>query len=97
MHSRRRLATIILQRAHASRAPPRQQAAMWQLTFAANSEALREIDHSLRVDERVLRWAVLKRRAFGPLPNPFRVARAAERVAGSLQAGQQQQQQQPAE
>lgn len=64
------------------------QAAMWQLTFAANSQALQEIDHLLRVDERVLRWAVLKRRPYSPLPNPFRIARTAEQVGQSLEAQQ---------
>ena len=57
---------------------------MWQLTFASTPKVLSEIDHSLRIDERVLRWAVLKRRHLSPLPNPFRVARAAESVAESL-------------
>jgi ribosomal protein S6 len=53
---------------------------MWQLTFASNPKVLAEIDHSLRIDERVLRWAVLKRRHLSSLPNPYRVARAAEAV-----------------
>jgi ribosomal protein S6 len=65
---------------------PLAQAAMWQLTFASNAQALNEIDHSLRVDERVLRWVVLKRRPYGPLPNSYRVARTAEQVAQSLSA-----------
>ena len=58
---------------------------MWQLTFASSPKVLTEIDHALRIDERVLRWAVLKRRHLSPLPNPFRVARAADAV--TQQAG----------
>lgn len=65
---------------------------MWQVTFAANPRALADIDHTLRIDERVLRWIVLKRRAFEPLPNPYRIARAAEKVAAPLEEQQQQQQ-----
>ena len=56
---------------------------MWQLTFAANPKVLSEIDYSLRIDERVLRWAVLKRRHLAALPNPFRVSKAAEAVTVS--------------
>ena len=64
---------------------------MWQLTFASPPAVLREIDHSLRVDERVLRWMVLKRRPYAPLPTPYRIARAAESVAAPLEGQQQQQ------
>ena len=63
---------------------------MWQLTFACNPEVLAEIDHSLRVDERILRWVVLKRQAFPALPNSYRIARAAESVAAPLESQQQQ-------
>ncbi|GAB4818326.1 hypothetical protein N2152v2_005372 [Parachlorella kessleri] len=70
------------------------EAGMWQLTFAANAKVLADIDHTLRVDERMLRWIVLKRRPFEPLPNPYRVARAAEQVQAPLEAQQQQFQQQ---
>jgi ribosomal protein S6 len=59
---------------------------MWQLTFAGNAKTLKEIDHTLRIDERMLRWIVMKRRPFDPLPNPFRVARAAEKVAIPLES-----------
>lgn len=57
------------------------QAAMWQLTFLVKPSILSEIDHALRVDDRVIRWNILKRRELPPLPNPYRVARAAESVA----------------
>jgi len=56
------------------------QASMWQLTFASSPKVLGDIDHSLRVDEQVLRWVFLKRRQIDPLPNPYRIARAAERL-----------------
>ena len=61
---------------------------MWQLTFACNPAVLAEIDHSLRVDERILRWVVLKRKAFPALPNSYRIARAAESVAAPLESQQ---------
>lgn len=71
-----------------SPAPPALQAAMWQMNFAAAPKTLAELDHTLRVDERMLRWMVLKRRPYNPLPNPYAVARAAEKVAGSLEQQQ---------
>ncbi|PRW51089.1 mitochondrial ribosomal S6 [Chlorella sorokiniana] len=72
------------------------EAAMWQVNFAAKPTTLQELDHTLRVDERMLRWMVLKRRPYGPLPTPYQVARAAEHVAAPLARQQQQQQQQQA-
>jgi len=64
------------------------QAAMWQINFAAAPKTLSDLDHTLRVDERVLRWLVVKRRPYAPLPNPYTVARAAERVAAPLEKQQ---------
>ena len=66
------------------------QAHMWQITFSSPTSALPDLDHLLRVDERVLRWMVLQRRPYPPLPNTYRVARAAQEVAASLDAPQQQ-------
>ena len=54
---------------------------MWQINFAANPKTLADLDHTLRVDERMLRWLVVKRRPYNPLPSPYRIARAAENVA----------------
>lgn len=51
---------------------------MWQMTFAAKTEALRQIDHDLRVNEDVLRWIVMKRKMLTRLPNSHRVSRLAE-------------------
>lgn len=62
------------------------QANMWQVNFAASPKTLADIDHSLRVDERVLRWIVLKRRPYNRLPTPYAVARAAEAVSQRLDA-----------
>lgn len=67
---------------------------MWQINFASSPAALSELDHTLRVDERMLRWMVLKRRPYAPLPTPYAVARAAEHVAAPLEAQQQQQRRQ---
>lgn len=65
------------------------EAHVWQLTFAAPPTALNDLDHSLRVDERIVRWSVLKRRKFAPLPNPYRVAQAAKEVESGRQTLQQ--------
>ncbi|KAL4447863.1 hypothetical protein ABPG75_005082 [Micractinium tetrahymenae] len=62
------------------------EANMWQMNFAASPKTLDDLDHSLRVDERVLRWIVLKRRPYNRLPTPHTVARAAETVAQRLDA-----------
>lgn len=56
------------------------QANMWQVNFAASPKTLQDIDHSLRVDERVLRWIVLKRRPYNRLPTPHAVAQRAEKL-----------------
>lgn len=48
------------------------------MTFAAKTDALRQIDHDLRVNEDVLRWIVMKRKMLTRLPNPHRVSRLAE-------------------
>jgi hypothetical protein len=41
---------------------------------------LADLDHLLKVDERVVRFVVLRRSAFPPLPNTYRVARMAARL-----------------
>lgn len=50
--------------------PPTTQAHIWQLDFAVAPQALADLRHELRVDERLLRWAVVKRRAAPRLPAP---------------------------
>jgi ribosomal protein S6 len=62
---------------------------MWQINFAASPETLPELDHTLRVDERMLRWLVLKRRPYAPLPSPYRLARTAANVTEALARQQQ--------
>jgi len=42
---------------------------MSQMTFAATPKALPEISHALRVDERVVRWMLLKKKKMEPLKN----------------------------
>ncbi|KAL4442448.1 hypothetical protein ABPG77_005032 [Micractinium sp. CCAP 211/92] len=56
------------------------EANMWQVNFVASPKTLQDIDHSLRVDERVLRWIVLKRRPYNRLPTPHAVAQRAEKL-----------------
>lgn len=62
---------------------------MWQINFAASPETLPELDHTLRVDERMLRWLVLKRRPYAPLPSSYRLARTAANVTEALARQQQ--------
>ncbi|KAL6771723.1 MRPS6 [Auxenochlorella protothecoides x Auxenochlorella symbiontica] len=57
------------------------QAHIWQVTFASTPEVLKDIDHSLRVDETVLRWIVQKREYLDRLPNTHRVAKMAHLAA----------------
>lgn len=46
------------------------QAHMWQMDFVLGPEALRDVNHELRVNEEVLRWIVLKRKDTAGTPNP---------------------------
>lgn len=46
------------------------QAHIWKLDFAVAPQALADLRHELRVDERLLRWAVVKKRAAPRLPPP---------------------------
>ena len=56
------------------------QAFMWQLDFAAAPALLKDLDHLLKVDDRIVRFVVLKRAVFGPLPTTHSVARHAMRM-----------------
>lgn len=59
-------------------------ASIWQMTFASGPDVVSEVEHGLRLDEGVIRWAVLKRRKDGEaLPTSYRVARLAEEAAMS--------------
>lgn len=49
------------------------QAAMWEMTFMVQPSALKDVEHELRVDERVLRWMFLKKRSAPVLPNTYRI------------------------
>lgn len=52
-------------------APFATQAHIWQLDFAVAPQALADLRHELRVDERLLRWAVVKKKGALPrLPPP---------------------------
>ncbi len=53
---------------------------MWQLGFMSAPTALPQLEHGLKVDDRILRYIVIKKRALGPMPNTYRVARTAEKV-----------------
>lgn len=56
------------------------QAFMWELTFMAAPTALPHLEHGLKVDERVLRYIVMKKQILQPFPNPYRVSRLARRL-----------------
>lgn len=62
------------------------QANMWQMSFATEGGALKEIEHGLRVNEQVLRWIVLKREMLSKLPNTYKVARKAESAMAKREA-----------
>ncbi len=53
---------------------------MWQLDFAAAPPMLGELEHLLKVDDRVVRYVILRRAPFKPLPNTYKVANQAKRV-----------------
>lgn len=48
---------------------------MWEMTFMVEPSALRDVEHGLRVDERVLRWLFLKKRPVPRLPTTASVSK----------------------
>ncbi|CAL5228552.1 g11708 [Coccomyxa viridis] len=44
------------------------EAFMWQVDFAAAPSVLEDLKHLLKVDDRIIRYVVLKREPFKPLP-----------------------------
>ncbi len=58
------------------------QADMWQLQFMAAPAVLNELEHNLKVDERVLRYVLQKQPALPPLPNTYSISKWAKRLAG---------------
>lgn len=56
------------------------QAFMWELTFMSSPAALPHLEHGLKVDERILRYIVMKKDILKPFPNPYRVSRLARRL-----------------
>lgn len=54
------------------------QAFMWQMGFLADPRSLSELEHQLKVDERVLRHLVVKKRALPKLPNTYWLAKKAK-------------------
>jgi len=59
------------------------QAFMWQLDFAAAPPVLRDLEHLLKVDDRVVRYVILRRSPFKPLPNTYKVTKQAKRAVQS--------------
>lgn len=53
---------------------------MWQLDFAAAPPVLRELEHLLKVDDRIVRYVILRRSPFKPLPKTYKVANQAKRM-----------------
>jgi len=56
------------------------QAFMWQMGFMADPRTLKELDHQLKVDERVLRFMVFRKRALPKLPNTYALAKKAKEL-----------------
>lgn len=54
---------------------------MWQITFVASPKVLPELEHNLKVDERVLRHLCMRKQPFGPMPSTHAVK---ERVLRNL-------------
>lgn len=53
---------------------------MWQISFIVDPSALSELEHDLKVDDRVLRHLVVKKDAFTPLPSTHSVKKQAVRA-----------------
>lgn len=49
------------------------QAHIWQLNFMLNPESLNDVNHELRVNENVIRWAIVKKPDVPPMPNPAKL------------------------
>ena len=61
------------------------QAAMWQMTFVAAPETIQELQNGLKLDEQVLRYAVLKQPQRPSLPSTYAVAKQAmQRLVNEL-------------
>jgi hypothetical protein len=56
------------------------QAFMWQLNFSAAPPALKDLEHLLKVDERVIRYVILRRSVFTPFPSTHSVAKRAKHL-----------------
>lgn len=52
---------------------------MWQLAFMSAPTALAQLEHGLKVDDRILRYIIVKKRALTPMPNTYKVAKLAVR------------------
>ena len=53
---------------------------MWQMGFVASPRTLGELEHLLKVDERVMRYIIQRQKPFAALPNTYSVARQAKRA-----------------
>jgi ribosomal protein S6 len=56
------------------------QADVWQLQFKAAPSVLEDVEHNLRVDERVLRYLIQKQPDLPTMPNTHRVQKMARRI-----------------
>eukprot|EP00884_Botryococcus_braunii_P022628 jgi/Botrbrau1/9049/Bobra.0376s0025.1 len=57
-----------------------EEAFMWQLGFMLSPTALPQLEHGLKVDERILRYIIMKKRPFRSFPNTYRVSQFARRL-----------------
>lgn len=56
------------------------QADMWQLQFKAAPGVLNDVEHDLKVDERVLRYLIQKQPDLPTMPNTHNVQKWARRI-----------------
>lgn len=62
------------------------QAFMWQVTFIASPKVLPDLEHSLKVDERVLRHILVKKDPFKAMPSTATIKRKAMKTLESSAA-----------
>jgi hypothetical protein len=53
---------------------------MWQLEFMLSPTALPQLEHGLKVDERILRYIIKKIRPISAFPTTYRVSKLARQL-----------------
>ena len=63
---------------------------MWQITFIGNPATLPELEHLLRIDERVLRHIFVKKEPYKALPTTYSVKKKATQILKSTDGSEPQ-------